>query len=324
MTIQDVKVPSFTESVGGTTYTVPAGLALQTTVDDLTTHQSGTMTASAANGFMDTKGIVDGAVNPGCPGEPFNFTAEYSSASQQNQVPWAALEGGVLMEDEMGHFEVCSSVSNSFPQPGDADVFQVCQGGSEGPGASSPEQGCSLTTGNCPGATSEDGVACPAPPGGSSPNYTEGLPCEYSDAFCMPKGPRPISNDGPTTVADWPVAGCQDNYFQNGDLDFDGTSYQPDWPNGQSNHPTSFEYIGPFSNGKAYPQVQIETDILASEGFCNVSTGLGCTVPPVGADFYPFWTLGTATSSPTWTRPTRRRSAARVSRSRHACGTLAT
>jgi len=293
LTIQDVKVPAYTESVDGTTYSVPAGLALQTTIDDLTTHQSGTMTASAANGFMDTKGIVDGAVNPdGCPGEPFNFTAEYSTASQQNQVPWAALEGGVLMEDEMGHFEVCSSVSGSLPQPGDPDVFQVCRGGSEGPGDTSQEQGCSLTTGDCPGATTEDGLACPAPAGSSEPNYTEGLPCEYSDALCMPKGPRPVSNDGSTTVADWPVAGCQDNYFQNGDLDFDGTSYQPDWPDGQSNHPTSFEYIGPFSNGKAYPQIQIETDILASEGFCDVSTGLGCSVPPVGADFYAFWSLG--------------------------------
>jgi hypothetical protein len=90
------------------------------------------------------------------------------------------------------------------------------------------------------------------------------------------------------------VAGCQDDYFQNGDLDFDGTSYQPDWPDGQSNHPTSFEYLGPFTNGRPYPQVQIETDILASEGFCSVTTGLGCSVPPVGAAFYSFWSIGRA------------------------------
>ncbi|MGA7361327.1 MAG: hypothetical protein WCB86_09790 [Candidatus Dormiibacterota bacterium] len=298
LTIQDVPVPGYSEVSGGTTYSVKPGLALETSIDDLTTHQDGYMIASAANGFMDTQGIVNGAATATCPGVPFNFTAEYSSAKTQNQVPWAALEGGVLMEQEMGHFEVCSSVSDPFPQPGDADVYQVCNGGSEGAGDSSPEQGCNSNTGACPGATTEDGLACPAPAGSSEPNFEEGLPCEYSDALCMPKGPRPISNDGSTTIADWPVAGCQDDYFQNGDLDFDGTSYQPDWPNGQSNHPTSFEYAGPFTNGQPYPQVQIESDILASEAFCDVSTGLGCSVPPVGAAFYAFWSIGRASGGP--------------------------
>ncbi|MDA8331873.1 MAG: hypothetical protein M0027_11865 [Candidatus Dormibacteraeota bacterium] len=297
VTIKDVWVPATTVSVGGGTYSVAAGYALQTSVTDLTTGQTGTMTASAANGFMDTEGIVNGAVNPTCNGEPFNFAAEYSTASQANQVPWAALEGGVLMEDELGHFQACSSVSNPFPQSNadltDNSVYQVCNGGSEGPGFQSHEQGCSLVTGNCPGATTQGGLACPPPPGGSQPNFTEGLSCEYSDALCMPKGPRQVTINGVTSVADWPVAGCQDDVFQNGDLDFDGTSYQPDWPNGQPNHPTSFEYLGPFANGTTpYPQVQFETDVLASEAFCNVATGLGCSVPPVGANFYPFWSLG--------------------------------
>ena len=44
-----------------------------------------------------------------CAGTPFNFHPEYNTARQQNQVPWAALEGGVLMEQEIGHFEPCSS-----------------------------------------------------------------------------------------------------------------------------------------------------------------------------------------------------------------------
>jgi hypothetical protein len=290
------------------------GLAMETTVDDLTTHQSGYMIASAANGFMNTN-VSD------CSGNPYNFAAEYSSASQANQVPWAALEGGVLMEDEMGHFEVCSSVSNHFPYSAtyadgstfsDPSVYQVCNGGSEGTGNRSQEQGCGPTTvtdgvpsDSCPGATTEDGLACPAPAGSSEPDSYQGLNCEYSDALCMPAGVRTITTTPPTptstttkTEVDWPVAGCQDDYFQNGDLDFDGTSYQPDWPDGQSTHPTSFEYLGPFFNassnstGSSYPDVQIETDILASEGFCDVSNGLGCSVPPVGANFYAFWTLG--------------------------------
>ena len=79
-----------------------------TTIRDLTTHQTGTMTASAANGFMNTN-IAD------CTGTPFTFHAEYSTAKQQNQVPWAALEGGVLMQQEIGHSEVCNSVKNQDP-----------------------------------------------------------------------------------------------------------------------------------------------------------------------------------------------------------------
>lgn len=299
VTIKDVPVPAFGETVGHNHFQVPAGLALATTIDDLTTGQSGTMVASAANGFMDTQGIIRAGHSNhyslgNCDGVPFNFSAEYSTAKQGNQVPWAALEGGVLMQDELGHFEACKAVSNSFPQFGDTQVYQTCAGGSEAPPANNaPEQGCSLTTFNCPGATTQDGLACPPDPQTGQPNALEGLSCEYSDAFCMPKGPRPISVDGTVKTADWPVAGCQDNYFQNGDLDFDGTSYRADWPNGSSSYPTTFQYIGPFANGTGtYPQVQLETDVLASEGFCNVATGLGCTVPPVGAKFYPFWTLG--------------------------------
>jgi hypothetical protein len=73
---------------------------LLTSVHDLTTHQTGSMVASAANGFMNTN-IAD------CSGSPFSFHAEYDTARQQNQVPWAALEGGVLMQQEIGHFEPC-------------------------------------------------------------------------------------------------------------------------------------------------------------------------------------------------------------------------
>jgi hypothetical protein len=107
---------------------------MKAVVRDLTTGQTGFMVASAANGFQNTS-ITD------CSGTPFSFHAEYSSAKQQNQVPWAALEGGVLMQQEIGHGEACSSVSNklgfsaSFADGSsynDPKVFQTCNGGQEG------------------------------------------------------------------------------------------------------------------------------------------------------------------------------------------------
>ncbi|HET8583205.1 MAG TPA: hypothetical protein VFL65_08125 [Jatrophihabitans sp.] len=258
-----------------------------TRVDDLTTRQSGYMVASAANGFMNTN-IAD------CSGTPFSFHPEFSSAKQQNQVPWAALEGGVLMQQELGHFEPCSSVINKFSVNdtfadgqsfSDPRVYQTCRGGLE---ANSTGEGpCNPSTGVCQNATTEDGALCP------SNNFTSGTECEFSDANCMPAGARHASVNGQSVVYRWPIAGCLDTVFQNGDLDFEGTPYRADWPDGSRGHPTSFEYAGPFTpNGHTYPTVQFETDLPASEILCNTETGVGCNAPPTGAAFYPFWSLG--------------------------------
>ena len=112
----------------------PQGLLVVAT--DLTTHQTGYMVASGKNGFMNTN-------HETCDGTPFNFHPEYNTAKQQNQVPWAALEGGVLMEQEIGHFEPCSSITNSYPYTAsysdgqsfsDPDTAQTCVGGFEGRG----------------------------------------------------------------------------------------------------------------------------------------------------------------------------------------------
>jgi hypothetical protein len=261
-----------------------------TVVRDLTTHQTGFMTASAANGFMNTN-IAD------CSGNPFTFHAEYSTAQQQNQVPWAAAEGGVLMEQEIGHGEVCNSLANQDPftmsYPGgqsysDPNVYDTCVGGSEGPNATG-EGPCSTTTGICQNPTTQGPagpVACP------TNSYPSNANCEFADGYCLPQGTRTALLNGVATPEVSRANECYNNRFQNGDLDFDGQSYLPDWPNGSPNLPTTFQYIGPFTNGgQSYPQVQYETDIGASENLCNTATGAGCTAPPAGARFYPFWSL---------------------------------
>jgi hypothetical protein len=95
---------------------------------------------------------------------------------------------------------------------------------------------------------------------------------DVDDAPCFP---------GPT------LPGCLD-FATGGDTDFDGTSYLPDWPDGTSNTATSLQLKAPLSNGHRYPALQFETDLLASEFTCNPD-GSGCTVPPPGAVFYPFY-----------------------------------
>lgn len=114
---------------------------------------------------------------------PHTFHAEYDTARKKNQVPWGVLEGGVLMEQEVGQFEPCNAVT------------QRAVG--EGP--------CNPATGICKNSTTEGTtgpIACP----------TKDSVREHA-----------------------PVAGCISATFQNGDLDFDGTSYQKrTWPNGRA------------------------------------------------------------------------------------------
>ncbi len=258
-------------------------------VRDLTTHQTGFMTASAANGFMNTN-IAD------CSGTPFTFHAEYNTAKQPNQVPWAALEGGVLMQQEIGHGEVCNSVTNQDPAVNpsggtgytDPQAFQTCVGGSEGPHAVG-EGPCSPTTGLCQNATTQGPngpVACP------TNNPASGALCEFSDGYCFPKGTRTAFINGKPVTEVSRVAECNQERTQNGDLDYDGQSYLADWPNGSRNFPTTFQYIGPFTRGgHTYPKIQFETDTAGSEALCNTMTGVNCTAPPIGAKFYPFWSL---------------------------------
>jgi hypothetical protein len=244
---------------------------LKTTVQDLTSGQTGFMVASAANGFMNTDFTT-------CNGTPFDFHPEYSTARKQNQVPWAALEGGVLMQQEIGHFESCNSVQTPLGTSFDPAASWTCIGGIE-PGGTG-EGPCTNT--GCTNPRTEGGTPCTS----TTSN------CEFSDATCIPAGERTVTMNGKPQVWSWPVAGCEQNITQNGDLDFDGNSYIADWPDGSKNHPTSFQYAGPFdSHGKSYPQVQIQTDLPASENDCNVVTGEGCSVPPHGAQFYPYWTL---------------------------------
>jgi hypothetical protein len=261
-----------------------------TTIRDVTSGQTGYMTASAANGFMNTS-------ISNCDGTPFTFHAEYSTASIGNRVPWAALEGGVLMEQEIGHSEICSSLRyldpTSFSYANgqsytDDYTLDTCVGGSEGPGQVG-EGPCNPTTLICQNAETQ-GPNGPQPCPSDSP--ISGDLCEYADGWCFPAGARPVTINGVTTQAVSADNQCFADRYQNGDLDFDGVSYQPNaWPNGSPSHPTAFAYAGPFTGGQPYPQVQFETDIGGSSYLCNTATGGGCVVPPISANFYPFWSL---------------------------------
>jgi hypothetical protein len=236
------------------------GRALEVRIDDLTTGESGFMQASAANGYMAT-------IIGNCRGVPFNYEPEYNRALPQNIVPWAALEGGILTQYEIGHFTPCTSLSNEIGQ--DFGTF------------TDP----AWLTCNGPYEAEPDGGPNPEPFGGDGP--------------CYPAG------DTHSGFASDPnlVTGCID-FFGPGDVDFDGTPYWPDWPNSTTPNtfPSTFLVDQPSSNGNSYANVQFETDAAASEATCGPATLDGCAVPAPGSpgNFYPYFSQASVGGGCEW------------------------
>jgi len=207
-------------------------------------------------GYMQASGangFMNTSIND-CSGSLHNFQPEYSTAKRSNIVPWAALQTNISTQFEVGHFEPCTSVT--VPN--------------------------SLTFSN--GVSDTFWNECHGPYEASG---NESL--EVGDAFCYPAG----DTHGALNTAPDEVSGCEDNFYQNGDLDFDGTSYWPDWPTGPSptaTLPGSFVQQLPTTNGAQYSQFFLQTDTALSESTCDAG-GQGCAIPaPVSpGKFYPYW-----------------------------------
>jgi hypothetical protein len=78
---------------------------LVTSIQDVTTGQSGTMTASIENGFAHPLFQPTAST---CSEEPYAFHPLYSTSSEHTRVPWTAHSYNVAFSDEIGHFEYCN------------------------------------------------------------------------------------------------------------------------------------------------------------------------------------------------------------------------
>lgn len=79
------------------------------TVNDLTTGQTGSMTASIANKFGHPKWDPTGSI---CTDLPYAFHPMYATSSEHTRVTWTAHTYNVSFSDEIGHFEFCDKVNN--------------------------------------------------------------------------------------------------------------------------------------------------------------------------------------------------------------------
>jgi uncharacterized protein (DUF2141 family) len=78
---------------------------LKVTIKDLTTGQTGFMTASKANGFAQVKYDPNGT---SCTAIPYNFHPMYSTSNTKTRVTWAAGSYNVAFDTEIGHFQFCT------------------------------------------------------------------------------------------------------------------------------------------------------------------------------------------------------------------------
>ncbi len=240
----------------------PGEKAFKVVVTDLTTGQSGFMQASGVNGFHTTS-MAD------CSGKPFNFQPEFNTAAKNNIVGWTALQTNISTQFETGHWTSCTSLTDPFPV---IDAPAALKGTVD------------TAFNRCHGAYED------AAPGGDNPKTSP----EVGDGFCYPAGfTHGVLNSAPDLAT-----GCTDGAFQNGDLDFDGSPYWPEWPTGTAPtalYPGSFVQSLPTSATAQYGRFFIQTDLALSESTCRPS-GEGCAVPPPAAPghFYPYWSRVTS------------------------------
>jgi hypothetical protein len=84
----------------------------QVVINDLTTGQTGSMTASPANGFGEVLFDPSGTnCDPSTHNLPTKFHPVYATSSEHTRVPWAAHSYNIAFSDEIGHFEYCNAVS---------------------------------------------------------------------------------------------------------------------------------------------------------------------------------------------------------------------
>jgi hypothetical protein len=84
---------------------------LQIVINDRTTGKSGSMTASAANGFGQVKFDPTGTT---CQNIPYDFHPMYSTSSEMTRVTWAAHSYNISFSDEVGHFDFCNGAPVPF------------------------------------------------------------------------------------------------------------------------------------------------------------------------------------------------------------------
>jgi hypothetical protein len=128
----------------------------QVVIHDLTTGQSGSMTASVANDFGQVRYAPTAST---CSVVHQAFHPAYSTSSEHTRVPWAAHSYNVAFSDEIGHFEYCNGVQPHTGACNSKGVSDASGLDADDGGCFSPANSTRIRIGGCLGTDIDfDGV----------------------------------------------------------------------------------------------------------------------------------------------------------------------
>ncbi len=224
-------------------------------MDDLTTHQTGFMQASAANGFQTTS-MAD------CSGTPFNFQPEFNTAKSGNINSVGRRPGRHqhrVRDRPLGGLHLAQRPDRQPARPERHAARSTTSATARTrtparPTATRPRSVRRSATWRAPPIRAIDG-----PGTSTTPRQDDRLP-----GHDLPERRPRLRRD--------PV--------------LDGMAHRPH----TDIYPSSFLEPFPTSNGRQYPQFFFQTDVALSESTCGgnslpggTGTPAGCTVPPPGA-----------------------------------------
>jgi hypothetical protein len=236
---------------------------LQISITDLTSGESGSMTASAANGFAQILFDPTGSsCDPSTHNLSSNFHPMYATSSEHTRVPWSAHSYNIAFSDEIGHFEYCSTVAS--------------EGGTCTSTAAGDPPG--LDDNTCFDATFLASLGL-IPIGGCSDTDADFDGVPYQNTW-----PGTLTNPGHDQQVNPRPVLFTSPLFTNSNTqatqNYDRVAFEADLPR-----------IENATNPPCQRHVSNPAD---------PSPGTGCVNPPAGATFYPFFTTRGGNGSCTW------------------------
>ena len=239
---------------------------LRTMVQDVTTGQTGFMTASIDNGFAQ---IIFDPDAKTCTSRPYAYHPMYATSNEHTRVPWAAHSYNVAFSDEIGHFNYCDLQDNSIFNPGLGACLMSPVEAETDPKTGKHNEADDLF---CVDTASSVVFGSIGPLGG----------CLDSD----------VNFDGVPYHNAWPGTPPDQYGFSGVPSPIRFTSLK--FKSGEGEDEGEDEL-------HSYSRAAFEADIPAIEdsSVCDVLTGAGCVNPPPGAIFYPIYST-TSISGQCW------------------------
>jgi hypothetical protein len=236
---------------------------VQVVINDLTTGESGSMTASIANGFGHPLFQPNSAT---CNDQAYAFHPMYSTSSPDTRVLWAAHSYNVAYSDEIGHGEYCNAVGT---------------------------RGHCATAGGVDSTLDSDDSSCDNLPVVDSSNTT----VNPSFIWCL-NGAGDNDFDGPSYQnGNWPGTTGATAATVTTPIVFSSPLFKGGNPTGpgpfnKDYNQVAFEADLPRIEGSDFSSTNSCQRHLSNPA--DPSPGAGCVDPPNGASFYPIYTTTTA------------------------------